>query len=86
MLNYKEMSIKFDNLLKEVTKESYEAWVVFDDFRSIASRIQNGEKVKIWSDCHSNEVEKIKFEKPTENVGFLFYNKMVCLQYGATKK
>jgi len=68
------MSIKFDNLLKRVTKESYESWVVFDDFRSIASRIQNGEKVKIWSDCHSNEVAKIKFEKPTENVGFLFYN------------
>lgn len=86
MLDYKKMSIEFDNLMKQVTKESFEAWVAFDEMRSIVFRMQNGEKVKFRTECHTNEVDKITCKEPTFNVGFLFYNILISLYNGTSKE
>ncbi len=86
MLDYEKLSVEFDNLLKEVTKETYEAWVDFDELRAIAYSVQNGDRVTIQSNSISNEIENINCKKPANFAGFLFNKKYVCLYYGTTKQ
>jgi len=47
MLNYKELSEKFTDILSEFDESKLNQWLEFDKKRDLYSRIISGEKVKI---------------------------------------
>jgi len=47
MLNYKELSEKFTDILSEFDEPKLNQWLEFDKKRDLYSRIISGEKVKI---------------------------------------
>ena len=47
MLNYKELSQKFTEILSEFDESKLNQWLEFDKKRDLYSRVTSGEKVKI---------------------------------------
>jgi hypothetical protein len=86
MINYDNLSLQFNELLLKVTKEEFEKWKVMDDIRILCAQLKNGEKVTITNQSQLSEVNNVQYEKPTDNVGFLFMDNLLCLYYGIGKK
>ena len=66
MLNYKELSEKFTDILSEFDESKLNQWLEFDKKRDLYSRIISGEKVKIDFDI----IKPIVIVDPKEIINY----------------